>query len=173
MPALEYLIRPVVSPDYQPTPQPPPEPTDPDKQARLTDWDGGKIKVVKMTATVNWSMSNSQERQEIRRFATTIRVFNPDDHDQHVDVQLPQSVKMTSPPVPVTPSGGISGSGFTLDDLGQLVGNIQPVTRPDPLPRETGPEQDYKYAPMPADNIDFEVIDPGQWQDNPDYRPPA
>jgi hypothetical protein len=170
VPALEYLIRPVVVPDYQPTPQPAPTPTDPDKQERLLTLDGGSLRIIQMTGSGSYSASKSEAHKEVRRFVTTIRVHNPQDRDQYVDVQVPLQIKMTSPGKFELPGTG-DGAGVAVDDVGQVASNIAPPSGiSTTVGGDSGPQQDFKYAPVP-DSPDTEVLDPGRWQDNPNFKP--
>src|SRR3954469_8914596 len=91
MASLEHVVRPVVVAGFRP--QARVLPVDPN--ATLTEFklEGGSSKPVEESFNGNTSITYSIKHKERDRTFDQIRVKNPDDNDQHVDVEVATQVK--------------------------------------------------------------------------------
>src|SRR5215204_7118063 len=103
MASLEHVVRPIVVADFRPS-KPQALPVDPNAEPEEFKIEGGSGKAVKETYSANASISYSIKHRERKRIFSNVKVMNPNDHDQHVTVEVPTRIQNK------TYSGGLQPS---------------------------------------------------------------
>lgn len=91
MPSLEHVVRPVVIADFRPRPQT--LPIDPNAEPEDFKLSGGGGTEIEETASYSTSTNYSIKHKERKRIFDNVKVMNPDDHEQHVTVEVPTEIQ--------------------------------------------------------------------------------
>jgi hypothetical protein len=86
------VVRPIVVEDWKPAPQPPIV-VDPDKAEKPFELSGGSLRIFENTYSISSSESRQYKQQETGRTGDVMRVYNPEDDEQYVDVEVPHAIR--------------------------------------------------------------------------------
>lgn len=88
---LEVVVRPVVLPSIRP--QPPRVPVVIEEDDRVSEIIGRSGGAVTLTHSRRWSFQRASKR-ELSRTYDVVRVFNPEDEQQYVDIEVMKRLRM-------------------------------------------------------------------------------
>lgn len=91
MPSLEHVVRPVVIGDFRPKPQT--LPIDPNAEPEEFKLEGGGGTKIDESLSYSTSTNYSIKHKEKKRIFDNVKVMNPDDHEQHVTVEVPTQIQ--------------------------------------------------------------------------------
>lgn len=109
---LEIVVRPNLPAGKRPQPKRLPQSND-----EPVSFDGGSGQIIELTHSRNWSYSKQRER-ETRRIYDVLRVRNPDDNQQYVDVEVVRGLQT------VTADGKINKYKFNKPS-GEVIESLQ------------------------------------------------
>jgi hypothetical protein len=90
---LEIVVRPSQTPDVRPFPSAGGPPV-PQADEQFIEIGGGEVSVTRLSYSFSSSTSRSRKTREIDREVDVLRIKNPDDEEQFVDVEVARKVNM-------------------------------------------------------------------------------
>lgn len=95
MPQLEFVVRPVQAPLIRPSPG---APKAAEPEEKVTEINGGSVQELQLRASYSKSVTHSRSSKEKERVVDLVRVKNPEDENQYIDMQVAHRLTLKGSP---------------------------------------------------------------------------